>query len=152
MYHHTLLLHECIFSLIYFLVTIKHYDGVIWPEIVDKDFCVDANVGALSRAKNAFFGLFSRSQTATSSGEQGLIDVKSLSQSHHIELRKRALTIYINGLQDVLYGPKSIVDPINIIRTVHAMYLSLHNSYVSYGYHGQFESDWRLKETTDVSP
>ena len=105
----------------------------------------------MSRAKNALFGLFSRSQTTISGGEQSLIDIKSLSQSDHAELRKRALSIYLNGLQDVLYGPESIVDPINIIRTVHSMYLSLHNSYVSYVYHGQLEVDWRMKETTDVS-
>ena len=105
----------------------------------------------MSRAKNAFFGLFSRSQTTTSSDEKSLIDIKSLSQSHHTELRKRALSIYLNGLQDVLYGPESIVDPINIIRTVHAMYLSLHNSYVSYFCYAQYEVEWRLKETTDVS-
>ena len=97
------------------------------------------------------YGLFSRSQTTTSSGEHGFIDVKLLSQSNHVELRKRALSIYLNSLQDVLYGPEPMDDPINIIRTVHAMYLSLHNSFVSYRYYyEQYEVDWQLKETTDV--
>ena len=134
-----------------FVATVKHYDGIIWPEIKDKSYCVDTNVGTFSKARNVVFGLFSKSQTTTASGEQGLVDVRSLSHLDHIEFRQQALSIYLNGLQDVLYGPENIADPINTIRTVHAMYLSLHNSYVSYGYHGQFESDWRLKETIDVS-
>ena len=147
-----LLLHKYIFKSINFscfIATIKHYDGVIWPEVRDNSFCVDTNVGLGTRAKNAIFGWF-RSQTTTSSGEQGLIDVKSFSQSDHVVLRKRALNTYLNSLQDVLCGPASMDDPINIIRTVHAMYLSLHNSFVSYVYHKQHEVDWRLKETTDV--
>ena len=135
----------------YFLGTIKHYDGVILPEVKDKTFSIDSNVGFRAKAKNAF-GFFFGSQTTTSGSEQGFIDAKSLSQPDHVALRKRALKIYLNGLRNILHEPESINDPINVIRTVHSMYLSLHNSCVTYKYYmEQKEIDWRLKETTDVS-
>ena len=135
----------------YFLATCKHYDGVIWPEIKDKSFCVNTNTGYATKAKNLLVGLFSRGKkesTEASSGEQVLIDVKSLTLSDHVELRKKALSIYLNTIQDSLSGPETTDDPINVIRTTFAMYLSLHNHYVYYNRQG---ADWRFKETTDVS-
>ena len=134
----------------YLLAKIKHYDGVIWPEIRDMNYAIDSNVGFKEKAKS-FFGIF-KNQTTLFSSEQGLIDVTKLSQSDHVALRKNTLSIYLNGLQGILCGPESVSDPINIVRTVHAMYSSLHNSYVTYPYYGQqYEDDVRLKETTDVS-
>ena len=135
----------------YFLAICKHYDGVIWPEIKDKSFCVNTNVGLTTKAKNFVVGIFSRGKkesTETSSGEQVLIDVKSLTLSDHVELRKKALSIYLNSVQDSLSRPETTDDPINVIRTTFAVYLSLHNHYVYYNWH---EADWRFKETTDVS-
>ena len=135
----------------HFLAKIKHYDGVIWPEIKDMNHAVDSNVGFGAKAKNAFIGMF-KSHTTLFSSEQGLIDVTRLSQSDHVALRKNTLSIYLNGIQGYLCGPESFNDPINVVRTVHAMYLSLHNSYVTYlNYGQQYEADLRLKETTDVS-
>ena len=132
-----------------FLATCKHYDGVIWPEIKDKNFCVNTNTGYATRAKNFVFGIFGKKEsTETSSGEQVLIDVKSLTTSNHIELRKKALSVYLNSIQDSLSGPETTDDPINVIRTTFAMYLSLHNHYVYYNLQG---AHWRFQETTDVS-
>lgn len=134
----------------YFIGTIKHYDGVIWPEIKDTSFCVNANVGLTTKAKNYIVGWFKgkKESTAASSGEQVLVDIKKLSESHHVELRKRALSIYLHGLRIILYGPEAVDNPTNIIRTIYAIYASLHNSYVYFNWH---QADWRLTETTDVS-
>ena len=135
----------------HFLAKIKHYDGVIWPEIQDMNHAVDSNVGFGAKARNAFIGIF-KAQATLFSSEQGLIDVTRLSQSDHVALRKSTLSIYLNSIHGILCGPESLDDPINVVRTVHAMYLSLHNSYVTYPYYGQqYEADLKLKETTDVS-
>ena len=93
--------------------------------------------------------MFSRSkkESTISSSEKVLVDVKSLSHSDHIDLRKKALHIYLHGLFDALCGRKSIDDPKDIIRTVNAIYWSLHNSFM----HGWREHQWRFKETTNVS-
>ena len=136
----------------HFLATCKHYDGVIWPEIKDMNFCINTNTGYATRAKNLFLGFFSsknkKESTETSSGEQVLIDVKSLTTSNHVELRKKALSVYLNSIQDSLSGPETTDDPINVIRTTFAIYLSLHNHYVYYNWQG---AHWRFQETTDVS-
>ena len=135
----------CVFL---FLALCKHYDGVILPEIKD-NLKVNTSVAFRTRAKNKLVGIFKtkRDTTAATSDEQSLIDVKSLSHSDHVELRKSALTFYLNGLHDVLYGPESMEDPISIVRTVHAIYSTLHNSYVFFSWH---EAEWKLQGTADV--
>ena len=132
-----------------FLATCKHYDGVIWPEIKDKNFCADTNVGLGTRLMNTVFGLFKnkKESTTVSSGEKILIDIKSLTESDHMDFRKKALHIYLNGLRDALFGTKSIDDPVNVIGTVYAIYLSLHNSFI----HDRYEHHWRFNETANVS-
>lgn len=140
------------FIILLILATCKHFDGVIWPEIKDKTFCVTTNVGLTTKAKNFVFGFFSskgkKESSEASSDEQVLIDVKSLTSSNHAELRKKALSIYLCSVRDSLSGPETIDDPINVIRTTFAVYVSLHNHPVYYNWQ---EADWRFKETTDVS-
>lgn len=128
----------------------KHFDGVILPEIKDqKGFSVNANVGFGTKAKNKFFRLFkAKKEKESSSDEQALIDIKSLPRTHHVELRKNALAIYLSSLWDTLCGPESMDDPVNVVRTVHAIYATLDNSSVLFSCN---EIDWRLPETTDVS-
>ena len=134
----------------FFLATCKHYDGIIMPEIKDKSFCA-GDVGYVTRAKNAFLGFFGSKTAEKPSREQVLIDIKSLSQSDHVKLRKKALNSYLISLHDVLYGPESIDDPVHLIRTVYALYFSLHNSHVTYRYYNeQHEVAWQLQETANV--
>ena len=122
------------------------------PEIKDKH--LNTNVGrgakAKAKAKKTFAAIFKikKESSALFSDEQGLIDVKLLSHSQHVELRKSALTFYLNNLYDVLYGTKSMEDPINIVQTVYAIYATLHNSYVHFHWN---ETDWRFQEIVDVS-
>ena len=122
------------------------------PEIKDKTFCANVNVSYAAKAKNALVALFrsKKESTEVPSDEQVLIDIKSFSHSDHVELRKKALSVYLSSLHDILYGPEPINDPINVIGTVYAVYFSLHNSYVSYFFHEHHEVDWRLRETTNV--
>ena len=99
-----------------------------------------------------FIGLFKarkeKESSASSSEEQGLTDYKLLSHSHHVELRKNALTTYLDSLWDTLYGPESMDDPVNVVRTVHAIYATLDDSCVFFNWN---QMDWKLSETTDVS-
>ena len=83
-----------------------------------------------------------------SSDEQFLIDIKALSHSEHAEYRTRALSFYLHGFHNVLYGPEPMDDPINVIRTVHAIYASLDSSYVFFNWR---EEEWKLAETKSVS-
>ena len=91
-----------------------------------------------------------KSTTAGTSGsdEQFLIDIKALPQSEHAEYRTKALNIYLYGFHNVLYGPEPMDDPIDAIRTVHAIYASLDSSYVYFNWQ---EEEWKLQETKNVS-
>ena len=129
--------HFC-FSAIY-----KHYDGVILPEIKDqKRFSVNANFGLGAIVKSKFLGLIKPKSSTPSSDEQ------LLSNSHHIELRKNALTFYLNSWCNILCGPESMDDPVNVVQTVHAIFTTLNDSSVICNWS---EMDFRLPETTDVS-
>ena len=128
------------------------------PEINNKNLKVNTNVrrGAKAMKKLAGFFRSTKGNTASSSDEQGFIDVKSLSHQNHAELRKSALTFYLNGLCDILCGPKTMEDPISIVKTVFAIYAVLHDSYVFFNWSEAFNwheavSDWRFQETVDVS-
>jgi len=71
-----------------------------------------------------------------------------LSQSDHEKVRIKALNFYLNGLSRILCGPGSIDHPIDVIRTIYAIYVSLSNSCVYYDDH---EDYWRCKTTAEVS-
>ena len=153
MHTKALICNSCNNLFVWFSAICKHYDGVILPEVKDhKRFNVNANVGFGTKAKNKFFRLFKarkeKESSAPSSEEQGLTDYKLLSHSHHVELRKNALTTYLGSLWDTLYGPESMGDPVNVVRTVHAIYATLDDSCVFFNWN---QMDWKLSETTDVS-
>lgn len=115
------------------------------PEIKDKSLSVNVGRGAKAKKKlAAFFGI----KKESSSDEQGFIDVKSLSHSQHVELRKSALTFYLNGLCGILHGPESMEDPVGIVKTVFAIYATLYNSFVFFKWD---ETSWRFQETAEVS-
>ena len=121
------------------------------PEIKDKSFCT-SDISFATRAKNVVMNFLGSKTTEKPSSEQVLVDIKSLSHSEHVKLRKKALNSYLSSLHDVLYGAESIDDPVYLIRTVYALYFSLHNSYVTYHYNYlQREVAWQLKETANVS-
>ena len=122
------------------------------PEVQDKSHNVNTNVGlgAKAKAKKKLAALFrtKKESTTSSSDEQGFVDVKSLSHSHHVELRKSALTFYLNSLCDILYGAEAVENPISIVQTVYAIYTTLHNSFVYFNWH---ETDWKFQEITEVN-
>ena len=130
--------HACtyiIIQIIYhfcFSAICKRYDGVILPEIKDpKRFSGNTNVDSGAKARSKFFGL-----------------IKPKSSSDHIELRKNALTFYLNSWCNILCGPESMDDPVNVVQTVHAIYTTLDDSSVICNWN---EMDWTFPETTDVS-
>lgn len=138
-------------KLLIFLATCKHYDGIIWPEIFDKTAASDsANVGLRAKAMNVVYGLFGykKENTSIPSSEQAIIDIKTLSLSNHIQARINALKIYLSSLHNILHGVKSVNDPIDVIRTVYAIYKSLDDSCV---YFDEKEIYWRFKEIAQVS-
>ena len=82
------------------------------------------------------------------SDEQTFVDVKSITETEHIELRNEALNLYFNDLYSVLYGIEPISDPISIIKQVYAIYASLNNSFHYYDNH---EAAWKFEELTEVN-
>lgn len=58
-----------------------------------------------------------------------------------------ALRIYLFSLHDILYGPASMDNPVQVISTAYAIYASLHYCYVYYDNH---EADWKFDETIEV--
>ena len=95
-------------------------------------------------------GWFSKSKKeseAISGSDKFLVDIKSFSSVDHMLLRKKGLSIYLSSLIDIFCGLQFMNDPINVVRTFYAIYMSLHDSYV----YGSHETYWRFNETTDVS-
>jgi len=125
------------------LAVCKHYDGIIWPEIHDS-----TALGIVTKPRKwNFFGLFKSRKDTVMFGSEQFVDIKSLSQSDHVNLRKMALAFYLNGFQDILCGIARIDDPVQVVRIVYGMFASLDNGYVYYDNH---ETDWKFEETAEV--
>ena len=127
-------------------MTYKYYDGIIWPEILDDKA---ANESWFSRAKGWWKG---KSATATpdesTSSHEG--DIKHFSHEDHIYFRKCALNLYLYELVNDFATITLRVNPVEIIRMVHAVYASVSSSYLFYDKH---EYMWNpsFEETTEVS-
>ena len=126
-----------------FLGVYKHYDGIIWAEILDYI--------ALGIGKKGWFSFLTRRNrkkvAAASSDEHTYLDVKSMTDQTHLDFRNEALNLYLNDVEDVLCGVEPINDPVNVINQVYTIYASLHNSYLSYDNH---ETNWKYDEFTEV--
>ena len=113
-----------------FTVTYQRYDGILWPEIIDTG-------GYFTQLKNAVFG---RKDTS-------IINVQHLNDSEHKEYRNKTLKMYLNILSNIPAG-NCRSDPVQFVRTVVAIFLSVHNCYLCYDYN---EHSWNMGvETSDV--
>ena len=129
-------------------MTYKYYDGIVWPEILDVKA---ANESWFSKARDWWSGK-SRSAAITpdesTSSREG--DIKGFTHQDHIYFRKHALNLYLNELLNDFATITLRDDPIEIIRTVHAVYASVSSSYLYYD-KGEYPWNPSLEEMTEVS-
>ena len=105
----------------------------------------------VARAKS-LVGWKSKSATATpdenTSSHEG--DIQYFTHQDHTYFRKLALNLYLNELLNDFATIALKDDPVEIIRTVHAVYASVSSSYL---YYDKDEYQWNpsLEEMTEVS-
>ena len=122
----------------------KHFDGIIWPEILDH-----AALGVFTKVKKRWgIGIFKSNKPDTATCSDDVVDVKSLDQSQHKRLRSEALNCYFNRLYHVICGPEPIKDPVEVTEEAHAIYASLNSSFVYFDKH---ETHWKFDELEEVS-
>jgi len=127
-----------------FLANYKRCDGIILPEHTDTKY------------KKGYFSA-SNSSADTCNGvklSSFKYDTKDLSHNNHVELRKNALLMHLEGMHDILSGVAVMRDAIDCIESVCATYLSLHKSYLcsTNKYTNQVTvHQWTLDDTELVS-
>ena len=114
-----------------FLATYKYYDGIIWPEILDDK--EESQYWVVAKAKS-IFGFKSKSSSAPNDDGASLHEgnIKSFSNQDHIEFRKYALNFYLNDFVNDFARITSINKPVEIVRMVFAVYVSVSSSYLYY--------------------
>ena len=124
-----------------FLAIYKHYDGIIWPEILDDKAANDW----WSRTKRWWKGSKPAPNEEDTSSHSG--NIKSFNPQDHSEYRKDALNLYLDDFIKTFTGITESNDPILIIGTVYAIYTSMRCSYL---YYDKNEHEWEFKEITEV--
>jgi len=124
---------------IHFIATYQRYDGILWPELVD--------TGGIT-VPFIKINLFGRQETSDSAKyKENFINVKDFSLREHKQYRKDTLMKYLNVLSNFAVRNFS-GDPVQFVRTVVAIYLSVHNCYL---YYDDQEKTWNFgTETSEV--
>jgi len=127
-----------------FLAYYKRCDGIILPEHTDSKYRVKAK-GYFSTSANTCNGVKLSSFK---------YDTKDLSLNNHIELRKNALLMHLEGMHNILSGKAVMEDVVNCIGSVCATFLSLHKNYLCYktnSYSSQLkDNQWTFTDTEVV--
>ena len=105
-----------------FIACFKRCDGIILPEHTDSRY--------MGKAK----GYFGTSADTCNGVKLSCFnyDAKELSHSNHVELRKNALLMHLEGMHDILSGVAVMEDTVDCIESVCATFLSLHKNYLYY--------------------
>ena len=110
-----------------FLGQYKKCDGIILPEHIVSPTGSDGYMGK--------FKGFNNSSADTCNGvrlSSFNYSTKELSSENHVELRKNALLMHLEGMHDILIGVQVKEDAVDCIESVCATFLSLHKNYLCY--------------------
>ena len=106
----------------------KHYDGIIWPEILDDK---SANESLWAKAKHLVGWKSTPIRNEEDASSHGG-NIKNFSPQDHTDFRKDALIFYLHDLVNDFAGITGSNDPIQIIRMMYAVYASMCHCYLCY--------------------
>ena len=133
----------CVYALFVFLALYKHYDGLIWPEILDDKAASEYWI--VTKAKSLWRSKPSVSTSSDETSSRGG-NIKFFGYQDHLEFRKYALNFYLGGLVNHFIEITER-DPFEIIKMVYAVYSSMSCSYL---YYDKNEQKWMFEEITEV--